>query len=161
VVALLLATLQSTVIASLGLGAAKLDLALVVVACWGLTRDHRTALKWGLLTGFALDLLSVAPTGTYTLALSISAVLATFALTLGIEGAPMQIGAVALATLSYRALAYGILLLSGVNVPWDFALVGEGLASAALNGLLAPFVCWFLHGINKRINRELQRELAI
>ena len=159
VVIALLGTLQSVLVSSLSLGGARVDLALLVVVCWGLVRDHRTALVWGLLSGLTLDLLSVVPPGTYTLALSVSAVLATFGLDVGVEGAPMQAGAVAFATLCYRALLYGILLASGVAVGWDLSLMGEAFASAALNGLLAPFVYWFLHGINKRIHRDLQREL--
>ena len=129
------------------------------MVAWGQVRGYQEAIKWGLLAGLALDFLSVAPPGTYTLALSLSATIATSSMGLGIEGAPLQVGAVAAATLLYRALALAILWLSGVTVIWDFGLAEEAVASAALNGLLAPFVCWLLHGINRRIHSGLKQEL--
>ena len=147
-------------LSALRVGAASVDLVLIVAVCWALLNGHRAAVRWGLLGGLALDFLSVAPFGTYTLALAISVTLATFTTGLGIEGPPMQAGVTAASTLCFHTLMLIILQLSGIAVAWDLRTAQEVLSSAALNGLVAPFIYWAAHGINRRVYSSAKQEIG-
>lgn len=157
---LILTSLQSAVLSTVRIGAGGIDLVLIVAMCWGLIRGHRSAAQLGLLAGMALDFVSVAPFGTYTFALATTATLATFSLGLGMEGPPMQAGLAALSTLMYHLLVSLVLQLSGVTVSWDFQHAQEVLVTAACNALVAPFIYWAVHGINRRMYSGLKQEIG-
>jgi rod shape-determining protein MreD len=148
------------VFSSVRIDVGGIDLVLVVVVCIGLIQGHRSALSWGIMTGLALDFVSNAPLGTYTLALATTATLATFSLGLGMEGPVLQGGVVALGTLLYHLLVMIVVQLCGFGASWDLVRAQELLMTAACNAVLAPFMYWIVHGINKRMYSGLKQEIG-
>ena len=70
---LLAGILQSTFLSQITLFGVHPNLMLTVVVSWCLLRGGREGLSWGLLGGLILDLLSIAPFGTFTIALLLTA----------------------------------------------------------------------------------------
>lgn len=74
-VPLLGALVQGSILSFLTVRGVQLDLVLVLVVVWGLVRGARDGLAWAMVGGLVLDLLSLAPMGSYTLSLLVVAFL--------------------------------------------------------------------------------------
>lgn len=65
----LIALLQSTVLAQITWLGVHPNLMLTVVVSWSLLRGGREGLSWGFIGGIILDIFSITPFGTFTIAL--------------------------------------------------------------------------------------------
>ena len=72
------ALLQATLASRMPVFGARVDIVLLMVVIWAITRELREAVVWGLLGGALLDLFSAAPFGTSVLALGVVAVVASW-----------------------------------------------------------------------------------
>lgn len=70
VLLVLIALLQSTFLAQIRWLGVHPNLMLTVVVSWSLLRGGREGLSWGFIGGIILDLFSITPFGTFTIALT-------------------------------------------------------------------------------------------
>ncbi len=73
----LLAVIQVSVLSSFPIMGYTIDLVLIAVVAHSILYSRGPAVRWGLVGGICLDLLSTAPFGTHMLALSIVALFAS------------------------------------------------------------------------------------
>ena len=128
----------------------KPDLMLLFVASWGLTRGVRDGVAWGFAGGVMLDLVSGAPFGGHTIALSLASAVAglgaTNLLRLGL-GLPLAI--VVASTIVYDLALAAFLGISGRAVNWLDLMMRVVLPSILLNLLAMPLVFWIVRALHR------------
>lgn len=136
-----LALLQASLAPLVQIAGVRPDLVLAAVVCWGILRGPREALVWALAGGLAVDLLSPAPFGVYTLALLLVGILTGLGeLAVFSAGLALPVLAVAVGTVLYHLAAYALLQAAGIPLPWGDSLRYLTLPAALVNALLAPLV---------------------
>jgi rod shape-determining protein MreD len=155
----LLAAMQTSLVPSLDVGAARPQLVLVFVICWAVVRGEGEALPWAIVGGALLDLLSPLPPGSHIVALCLVA----FTADLGhrfLHGQSLLFAAVAVAL---GSLVYGALLLGFAgDLPHRAVLLGlarrQILPGAAYNLVLTVPVLLLLRAWNRRFPRPVLPE---
>ncbi len=151
------ALLQATLAPRLTLLGARVDLVLLLVAVWAITREPDEAVLWGLLGGALVDLFSVAPFGTTVLTLGVVAVAVSWLKQL-LRRSPF------LATLVLAPLAtvvadlLRVLILQQLGWPIDYpaAVALVVLPGCVVNTLAAPVVYAALAVLRPRSARALR-----
>lgn len=147
---LVAALLQSSVVLPITLLGARPNLVLAVVLSWTLLRGGRAGLIWAAAGGLALDLLSSAPFGTFTVALLLT--IGLIGLLDGLFYRPSILLPIVL-MLAASPLFDLLSLLMLRTLGWDRPLLTQLplLAGAALlNGLLVALV----YPLMRRLNRH-------
>jgi rod shape-determining protein MreD len=144
---LLGALLQSSLFSGLSLAGATPNLVLALVLCWALTRGGREGLIWGLIGGIALDLFSVAPFGTFTVAMLVIAFLTSLAEYLPFEMTRLlPVGITLLASPFFHLVAMIMMETLGWNVAWNrmwTLILPAAILDAIVVFLLFPLVARF------------------
>lgn len=150
-----LALLQASLAPVLNLAGARPDLVLICVICWGILRGPRRGVVWAMVGGIALDLLSAAPFGLYTLPLLVVGLLTAlaepFVFTAGLA---LPALAAAAGTLIFHTLALLLMAVTGVPTPWLETLRHLTLPTLLANALLAPLVYAMLSWLLQRMGEE-------
>ncbi len=137
----LAAIFQSTFIPALSIAGFKLDLALMLVVARGVAPRGDDAFVWGLLLGSFLDIISGAPLGTFTLALTLVGALTAWNALSGVRGNLVFIpAAMVVATLTQHLVVLTVLSLFARPVDWNASLLFITLPSAILNTVVLPVV---------------------
>lgn len=123
---LLAALVQASALALFSVRGAQVDLVLVLVVLWGLIRTGRAGMIWAVGGGLALDLLSLAPVGSYTIPLLVVAFLVGLV-------AETPFGLTRLLVAAVTALA---VLLYYVGQTLMLQLIGWPVALGRLTGLI-------------------------
>lgn len=156
---LLIAVLQASAIPHLTIRGVFPDLPLILVASWGLLRGSREGAIWGLVVGLSVDLLSGAPLGAATLALSVVGLLMGRARLAALRGnVILPLGGIFLGTVLYDLIYMAVLAISGRSVLWLPTLARIVLPCAALNAVLAVGVYWLMRVLYARFR---SREMAV
>jgi rod shape-determining protein MreD len=147
--------LQATVVPHLTIWGVFPDLPVLIVVNWSLLRGVSEGAVWGFVAGLAVDLLSGAPFGAATLALTTAGLLAGMARAT-VFGAhiALLLLAMLLATIVYDLLFLLIVQMSGQTVAWLQSLWRIVLPSAMLNALLTPVVLWSMRGLDRWFSRQ-------
>jgi rod shape-determining protein MreD len=149
------AILQTTVVSHLTLWGVFADLPLLVVVGWSLLRGAREGVVWGFVGGLAVDLLSGAPFGAATLALTVVGFLSGLGeATVFRTHVALPLLTVFLATILYDLLFLLVVQISGQTVIWWSSLFRIILPSAMLNALLTPIVFGVIRWLYARFGRE-------
>ncbi len=113
------------------------DLALVAVVCWALHRGTADGAVGGLLAGLVLDLLSGAPFGVHTFAMTLAGTAAGLAVALvPREHAMLLPGMAVLCTILQQAACVSLLRAAGWPLGWSQAVVVIVIVASVLNLLL-------------------------
>ena len=140
------AIFQVSVAPQLSLHGAIPDLLLVSIVAWSLVRGPMAGLRWALVGGIALDLVSPEPLGSHTFSLIVVAFAAGFA-----ERAffrwnyPLLAMVVMVATVIYYLVLMGVMSSLGFHLSYLSVLTRIALPSAVLNGLISPALLWVLN----------------
>lgn len=134
----LLAILQSVLMSHLELLDGRADLVLLAVISWSLTRRSQEAMVWGVIGGFALDILSGLPFGMNALILLIVTFLISF-----LEGRfweahlLMPLGVMLVASLVYHLLHTFVVMIIVQDLSFVTIFRRVILPSTFLNVILA------------------------
>lgn len=135
----------------------KPDLALIVVAAWGLLAPISEAAQWGFIVGIFLDLVSGLPFGIHTFVLTIIGLLIGLAQRTFFRGnliaPPIMIGS---ATLLNHVLILGILSFLNWNIDWASYLLRVILPLVILNIVVSPLVYLPLQFLQQRLHPQLE-----
>jgi rod shape-determining protein MreD len=152
---MVIAILQATIVPHVTIWGVFPDLPVLIVVNWSLLRGVSEGAVWGFVAGLAVDLLSGAPFGAATLALTTVGLLAGMARAT-VSGAHLALLllAMALATIVYDLLFLLVVQVSGQTVAWLGGLWRIVLLSAALNALLTPVVLWGMRLLDRLFRRQ-------
>lgn len=132
--------LQSTFLSKITFFGVHPNLMLTLVLCWSLLRGGREGLSWGLLGGLILDLFSITPFGTFTIALLVTAFFTTLS-----EASSFQLtrilpaGIMLLASPLFHLIAMIMMQLLGWQVGWS-RLLSLLLPAACVDALFTLFL---------------------
>ncbi|MGH2542351.1 MAG: rod shape-determining protein MreD [Ardenticatenaceae bacterium] len=147
---LLAAMLQSTLLPGWTFFGVHPNLVLVLVVAWSLLRGGREGLIWGLVGGILLDLYSITPFGTFTVAMLVIALVAGFAeLTPFRPALLLPVGMVLALSPLFHLVALGMMQSLGWDVAWSstWRLLP---ASAILNALLTLLLFRPMRALSRR-----------
>jgi len=152
------AILQVTLAPRLEVGGAFPNLLLLAVAGWTLIRGAGTGLRWAVVGGLCLDLVSPGPLGVHALALAVAAYGTGF-LQRSFAPDPLLLPGAsgALATVLYNLVLVGVSDLLGQPIQLLPVLVAWIAPSAIYAALLTPIAYLLL----LRLNRALPAPVAI
>ncbi|NJL95491.1 MAG: rod shape-determining protein MreD [Anaerolineae bacterium] len=142
------AVLDASVLSFFRIANGQPSLVLLLVVAWGLLNDLADGLPWALIGGILADLVSVTPTGTSSLAFTLS--LALFASVFGQVGRrnllipPLAVG---IATALWHAVILLVLTVMGMGVPVDQAFITWTLPSLIFNAVAMLVVFRVMGGI--------------
>jgi rod shape-determining protein MreD len=134
----LLAIFQSVLMSHIQLLDGRADLVLLAVVSWSLTRRSEEAMVWGVIGGFALDMLSGLPFGSNALILLVVAFLVSF-----LEGRfweahlLMPLGVMLVASLVYHFLCTVEIMILGYDLSLAVVFRRIILPSTFLNVVIA------------------------
>ncbi|MFQ6014921.1 MAG: rod shape-determining protein MreD [Anaerolineae bacterium] len=132
---------QSTAMPYLSLAGVKPDLMLLVVISWSLIRGAGEGIVWGFVGGMILDLLSGAPFGVFTLALTTISFLSGIGeINIFRSNIFLPLMVIGLATIAYSFISLLLLQTLGWPVNWSDSLIRIVLPTAFLNTILAPLI---------------------
>jgi rod shape-determining protein MreD len=122
----------------------------LVVVAWGLLRSPDEGVLWAFVAGFFLDLFSLSPLGSQSLAMML-AVIAVTTVQRSLPPSRLWLPALltAVATVIYLAVYLLLVRLAGFSVDWQIANQLPQLT--LLHGLLAVPVYWLALTINRRL----------
>ncbi len=145
---------QTTIVPRLAVWGVFADLPLLVVVSWSLVRGRREGMIWGFIAGLVVDLLSGAPFGAATLALTAVGFLSGLG-EATVFGARMVLPLITmfLATILYHLLFLVVVRISGHPVAWLDSLVRLVLPTAVLNTALTPVVFLIMRWLYTRFGR--------
>lgn len=145
---------QTTIVPRLAIWGVFADLPLLVVVSWSLVRGRREGMIWGFIAGLMVDLLSGAPFGAATLALTAVGFLSGLG-EATVFGARMVLPLITmfLATILYHLLFLVVVRISGHPVAWLDSLVRLVLPTAVLNTALTPVVFLIMRWLYTRFGR--------
>ncbi len=132
---------QTSFLSRLQIGGFRLDLVLLVVVSWSLTRGTREGMYWGFIGGGLVGLFSVVPLGTHMLAMT----LAGFVAGVGEQNVFRQnpllsLGITVVATATYYFTSMLLLHLLGWNIAWMQTSLTVVLPITLFNVLAVPVV---------------------
>jgi rod shape-determining protein MreD len=150
------ALLQTTVLNHLTVAGQRIDLVLLFVVSFAITRGAWAGLFWGAIGGLALDFMSALPFASHTVAMAIVAILVGLTLRrLSRNYSLLPLAAMPVVTALFYLLIGGVAWASGWPVDWQW-LVGQSLLPAAvLNTIALPFIYAPVYTINKRVRVEI------
>lgn len=152
---LLICLLQATVIVLVTPLGARLNLPLVILACWAMVRGPNEAMVLVLVAGLALGLLTGEPLGASLLALApipLLAVMREIKIT-GSDLIPTML-VVSAAVLSYYVIEALRILIMGPPIDWlavPAGIVGPELAASLV---ITPVVYWIIKGASFDLRRQ-------
>ena len=153
----LCAILQSTVVPQIPVVEARPDLPLLVVIAWGAISETRDALRWGVIGGLWLDILSGLPFGVQTISLASIGFITDLLETSFFRSSILApIVTTFIASLIYHSVALMILQLAGYTVEWNPFISKILLPSAIVNTLAMPFVYGMMHWLFRQDTVELR-----
>jgi rod shape-determining protein MreD len=151
----LLALLQATLMPAVA--GVRPDLVLAAVVCWGLLEGPTEGAIWGLVGGFALDLLSGAPFGIHSFVLTMVGTLAGFGSALiPSEHALLLPGMSVLCTIVEQGAEVWLFRQAGWPLEWGPVLIAVVAPAAVLN-LLLTLVLYPLTGLLHRRTAPVER----
>ncbi|MDQ4078491.1 MAG: rod shape-determining protein MreD [Chloroflexota bacterium] len=119
VLILLAGLLQSTLISEFDLWGVHPNLVLTLVLGWSLLRGGREGLIWGLMGGVILDLYSVAPFGTFTIAMLVAALVTSLTEVLPIQATVLlSVGLMLVVSPLFHFVAMVMMESLGWDVAW-------------------------------------------
>ena len=125
-------------------------LPLLAVVAWGLLRSPDEGILWAFVGGFFLDLFSLSPMGSQSLAL-MGAVIAVTVIQRSLPASRFVLPALltAVATLVFMFIHLLLIRLAGFTINWELA--NQIPLIALLHGFLAIPVYWLAMVINRRL----------
>lgn len=155
VVPLAAALLQGSVVPFIAVAGARPNLVVLVASSWALAAGPREAIWWAFLGGLAADLLSGGPVGS----LAVASLLPVAALGASqTAGRPPSVvtGAilVGIASAVSGALYAIVLALVGVQLPELPVLLGQTVAGAIYNAILAIATYPFLRMLRRSTEKQ-------
>ena len=152
---LVLALVQSTVMSRVTVLGVHPDLMLMAVTSWSLLRGTQEGMRWALVGGVALDLLSGARFGVSTLSLLI----VSFLSSVGERNVfrfdlLVPLLAIPLATLLYNGAVLLLLRILGWPTEWGTGLTRVVLPATLVNTLGMPIVYLVMRALDRRVGRE-------
>lgn len=153
---LLAGILQSTFLSKITLFGVHPNLMLTVVLSWSLLRGGREGLSWGFLGGLILDLLSITPFGTFTIALLVTAFFTTLSEVSSFQPTrALPAGMMLLASPLFHLTAMITMQLLGWQVGWS-RLLSLLLPAALIDALFTLFLFPFIRRLsNLAANRTI------
>ncbi|MGB0388219.1 MAG: rod shape-determining protein MreD [Ardenticatenaceae bacterium] len=145
----LAALLQSTFLSEITWFGVHPNLMLTLVVSWTLLRGGREGLSWGFLGGLILDLLSILPFGTFTIALLVTALFTSLSeITYFKPTRALQAGMMLLVSPLFHLTAMATMQTLGWQVGWARSLSllpSAAMVDALLILLLFPFIRRLTH----------------
>jgi rod shape-determining protein MreD len=125
-------------------------LPLLTVIAWGLLRSRDEGLLWAFIAGLFLDMFSISPLGSQSLAM-MAAVAAVTTIQRSLPASRFLIPALltAVATFIFLLTYFLLIRLAGFVVDW--AIINQVPLIALLHGLMAVPVYWLALVINRRL----------
>jgi len=122
----------------------------LVVVAWGLLRSPDEGVLWAFIAGFFLDLFSISPLGSQSLAMMLAIIAVTTAQR-SLPASRLWLPALltAAATLIYLAVYLFLVRLAGLTIDWQ--ITNQLPQLTLLHGLLAVPVYWLAMTINRRL----------
>ncbi|MDI7276240.1 MAG: rod shape-determining protein MreD [Anaerolineae bacterium] len=149
------ALLQVTLMPHLAIAGVQPDLVLAAVVSWALHQGPTDGAVGGILAGLALDLLSGAPFGMHSFAMTIVGAAAGLAAALvPREHAMLLPGMAILCTVLQQATCVWVLRAAGWPLDWSQAVVTMVIPAALLNLSLTVI----LYPLVGRLRRQVSRE---
>jgi len=149
---IVLAILQTTVLAEIHFFDGRPDIILLVVIGWALAGGDRQAMIWGLVGGFLLDSFSGLPPGSTAISLIIIAFLVSlYADRVWEANLLMPLGITLTASLLFHVLALVWLFAIGRSIDLQFALTRVILPSTILNLFLILPTAQLMLGLHRRL----------
>jgi len=149
---IVLAVLQTTILADIHFFDGRPDIILLAVIGWGLAGGDRQAMIWGLIGGFLLDSFSALPLGSTSISLILIAFLVSlYSGRVWEANLLMPLGITLVASVLFHLLALGWLFAIGRNIDLPFAFTRVILPSSILNVLLILPAAQLLLGLHRRL----------
>ncbi|MBI2861827.1 MAG: rod shape-determining protein MreD [Chloroflexi bacterium] len=125
------------------------DLVMLLVVSWSLVVGVSGGLRWALIGGIALDLISIAPMGVATGSLALAAFLGGLWRRRPSGLGPRRLGQLAILAALYQITTLALLAAAGWPLDWRVSLQQASLPATALDVALLPVV----YSIAERIHR--------
>jgi rod shape-determining protein MreD len=149
---IILAILQTTLLADIHFFDGRPDVILLAVVGWSLAGGDRQAMIWGLIGGLLLDSFSGLPLGSSAISLILIAFLVSlYAGRVWEANLLMPLGIALLGSLIFHALALGWLFAIGRSIHLQFALTRVILPSTILNVILILPTTQLMLGLHRRL----------
>lgn len=133
------------------------DLVLAAILCWAIWRGPVTGLRWAIIGGVCLDVLSSGPFGALTVPLAVVAVVAGFIGYGRLFGGYLVLPMLLTFPLSllYYLIYLAMLMLLGRSIAWVPTVAHVALPASLLNLAATLVLSPPLHSLHRRGRRQL------
>ncbi len=141
----LAALCQSTVFPYLKVLGLRLDLVMILVVCWILIKDVDDGVVWAILGGIFLDLMSMAPFGTYIFALiPVVALAGFFKAVIPAYHSLLPFAVLPVATILYKLTANLVLVILGAPGEWPATVALIVLPATLVDSVAGVIIFWLI-----------------
>lgn len=136
---------QSTVLPYLKVLGLRVDLVMILVVCWILIKDVDDGVVWSILGGIFLDLMSLAPFGTYIFALiPVVALAGFFRAVIPAYHSLLPFAVLPVASIVYNLAANLVLVIFGTPGEWPATVALIVLPATLVNSVAGVIIFWMI-----------------
>ena len=137
---------QSTVFPYLKVLGLRLDLVMILVVCWILIKDVDDGVVWAILGGVFLDLMSLAPFGTYIFALiPVVALAGLFKALIPAYNFLLPFAVLPIASILYNLTANLVLVIFGTPGEWPATVALVVLPATLVDSVAGLIIYWMIN----------------
>ena len=136
---------QSTVLPYLKVLGLRVDLVMILVVCWILIKDVDDGVVWAILGGIFLDLMSLAPFGTYIFALiPVVGLSGFFRAVIPAYHSLLPFAVLPVASIVYNLTANLVLVLFGTPGEWPATVALIVLPATLVDSVAGVVIFWLI-----------------
>lgn len=142
---------QSTVFPYLKVLGLRVDLVMILVVCWMLIKDVDDGVVWAILGGIFLDLMSLAPFGTYIFALiPVVALAGLFKALIPAYHSLLPFAVLPIASILYNLTANLVLVIFGTPGEWPATVALIVLPAILVDSVAGVLIFWLINFVRNQ-----------
>ena len=147
----LAAVSQATVLPYLKVLGLRIDLVMILVVCWILIKDVDDGVVWAILGGIFLDLMSLAPFGTYIFALvPVVALAGFFKVLIPAYHSLLPFAVIPVASILYNLTANLVLVIFGAPGEWPATVALVVLPAILVDSVAGLLIFWLINFVRNQ-----------
>ena len=136
---------QATLLPYLKIMGLRIDIVMILVVCWILIKDVDDGVVWAIIGGLFLDLMSLAPFGTYVLALvPVVAVTSFFKALIPVYHSLLPFAVIPIASILYNLTANLVLVIFGAPGEWPATVALIVLPATLVDSVAGLLIFWLI-----------------